>query len=203
MANDMIRNRSNMTPLILRLAVAGALAFAGVAQLRSVPEHLPVSQSATLPADPEGIELVPTSTESLTEAGDVGLKEKIGSALTDKASQVLSTAHADQSGVEVKMDWQEFTGLAEISFAAVLLLGVFVRLTSLVGVGASAMGTMAGTGMVGSEGTLAPLASMFNANPLALMLIGAVCLTLLCSGGGPLSLDRLLFGRRKVVEAAA
>ncbi len=203
MATDMIRNRSNVTPLILRIAVAGALAFAGASQLRSGQAPLPVDQSASLPADPEGIEALPGSTDSLTEAGDVGLKEKIGSAISDKASSVLSTAHADSSGVEVKMDWREFTGLAELSFAAVLLIGAFIRLTSLVGVGATALGTLAGTGVLNGDGTFAPLAGMFDANPLAFMLLGAICLTLLCSGSGPLSLDRLMFGRKKIVESAA
>ncbi len=203
MATDMIRNRSNVTPLILRIAVAGALAFAGAAQLQSGPQPLPVDQGTALSADPEGIETLPSSTESLSEASNVGLKDKIESAIADKTNTVLSTAHADSSGVEVKMGWQEFTGLAELSFAAVLLIGAFIRLTSLVGVGASAMGTLAGTGVLNSDGALAPLAGMYDANPLAFMLLGAVCLTLLCSGSGPLSLDRLMFGRRKVAEAAA
>ncbi len=226
MANDMIRNRSNITPLILRVAVAGALAFAGAVQLRNDSAPLPVNPAATPSADPEGIELVPNQADALAPANgasladgatltdsatladdaasgnDLGIKERIGSAISDKANQVLSTTHVDPSGVQVNMKWQEFTGLAELSLAAVLLLGAFVRLTSLVGVGASTMGTLAGTGMVSSEGAFGPLASMFQANPLAMMLIGAICFTLLCSGSGPLSLDRVMFGRRKFVEAA-
>lgn len=203
MSNEIARSRSSLTPLILRLAVAGALSIAGVAQLQRGSDSLPLDGAVTPPVKAELPDAVQTPTETLPTDEGTGITEKIGTVITDQAKQVISTTVTDESGVAVTMDWQHLTGWAELSFAAVLLLGVFTRLASFIGAGAAVTGSLAGMGAISSDGMLESAASIYQANPLALMLLGAICLTLLCSGSGPLSLDRLLFGRRKSVEVAA
>ncbi|NOX59875.1 MAG: hypothetical protein GXP29_13600 [Planctomycetes bacterium] len=203
MTTETLQNRSSLTPLILRVAVAGALAFSGFAQLQRGPDELVVDAPVELQSDANSAGVVTPAIDPLAVGDDSQAASSLGATLADRAKTVLSTTHADASGVEVKMGWQQFTGLAEMSFAAVLLLGIFVRMTSLLGVSAASLGTLAGTGVIDGSGMFAPLASVFEANPLAMMLLGAICLTLLFSGSGPLALDRIMFGRRKVAEPLA
>jgi hypothetical protein len=44
---------------------------------------------------------------------------------------------------------------------------------------------------------------MYESNPTAFLLLGAICLALLVSGSGPLGLDGAIFRRKRAAKSAA
>jgi hypothetical protein len=44
------------------------------------------------------------------------------------------------------------------------------------------------------------LLRIYEANPLAVLLLGAICLSMLVTGSGPMALDRALFRRKRTEQ---
>jgi uncharacterized membrane protein YphA (DoxX/SURF4 family) len=168
---------------VLRMAVAGVLAWAGWRQFQ--PDHrsgltdLPMTDAAVVPAvtpqtDPT---LPPTSPEQVVPA---------------------PRAAVGQDGVKVNLGWDAVVGAGEIGVGAVLLLGLLVRVVSLLGTAAVAGGALAAHSLVDLPGWADPLMQAYQANPAAALLLGAIFLALLVGGSGPVAADRVLERRRLV-----
>lgn len=101
-------------------------------------------------------------------------------------SQTAAVATAD--GVQLNADWPSLLGMAELAVAGLFLLGLGTRLVAI------SMLAVLGYGL--SQGF--PPGSPPQ-NPMAMSLISVACLSLLVSGGGALSLGRMMFRRRACV----
>lgn len=177
------RGSGGLTPLVLRLAVASVLAAAGAGKLAQRPQPiesgLPV-ESATIPSAP--------APADFSEATD----------LLDVAPVLPGVSPDGEDSVRFDLRRDQLAGLGELAFAAMLLVGFLTRLTVLAGLGAITTSALAAHNVIESNAPLDVLSSLYTSNPLAALLLGAICLALLVSGSGALGLDRLLFGRRQV-----
>ncbi len=176
--NAQPRRVANVAPLMLRLAVAGIFFFAAE-RTRSF-DRTPVEPIApNLPNEQ------PHAVDPAT-VGDTDLQMNLNSgALTEKSSAPT---------------WRQLTAVGEYAIATVMFLGFFTRLIAVIGLGAVAFSALAFNDMVASPGATDHLVGMYASNPMAMLLLGAVFLSLLFSGCGPLGLDRRLFGRRLPTE---
>ena len=180
----------NLAPLVLRLAVAGIFAVAGAGQLSR--HHRPVETDAPP---------VPVVDQAVSEAMEAGSKAT-ASAAEIVSDVVAAPAEVNDQGVRVSLGWNDLVGTGQLGFAAVLFLGLLTRLAALAGLGTVAMASLAHHEVFASGGWLDQLVGMYEANPVAMLLLGAICLSLLVSGSGPLSLDRVFRRRRKSLSAA-
>lgn len=177
---------------VLRLAVAGILAWSGWNQLR--PQTAPPLADAT----PTDVAVVPAMTPATdpalpadpTAAGaPVPSPEIAAPPLTPRSTVSLD-------GVKLDLDRDAVAGLGEMGVAAVLFFGVLVRLVSLLGAGAVAAGALAAHGTIDLPNVLDRLTQAYQANPAAALLLGAIFLALLVGGSGPVAVDRTMARRR-------
>ena len=188
MSTNNHRHRSiNLAPLILRLAVAGIFAVAGAGQLAR--HHRPVETD------------VPPVAQAASEVMDSGPKAAIPAAEI-VSNAAAAAAEVNDQGVRVSLGWNDLIGVGQLGFAAVLFLGLLTRLAALAGLGTVTLASLANHEVVASGGWLDHLVGMYEANPVAMLLLGAICLSLLVSGSGPLALDRVFHRRRKSHPAA-
>jgi len=172
--------------MVLRLAVAAVLAFDGT--------YAYVRTSET------EMESRPASSEiSKSDPVDRAIDEKL--ALRDQPEGIKPTDAAVLDDQGLKLGWPQIVGLIEIAFALTLLFGVLVRVAGLVGVGLIANAGLSVAGILGTCPYLTWVNDIYQSNPPAALLLGAICLSLLVSGAGPLSVDRLLFRRREPLSS--
>lgn len=183
---------ADLSPLVLRFVVAGVLALAAADKLGIAKQPVELAQPAPVETAPDAALLGENTNDAtpISEASPIVLPT-VGE---DKAA-------LDASGLQVNFGWKELTGLGEIGFAAVLLFGVLTRLAALAGIGMVKLSALTATGIIGANTLTEPLANMYAANPVAMLLFGAICVSLLISGSGPLSLDRILFRKRAERDA--
>jgi uncharacterized membrane protein YphA (DoxX/SURF4 family) len=86
-------------------------------------------------------------------------------------------------------------GGLQIAFAIVLLFGFLTRIAALSGLAVVTLTALQSHDVLDLP-LFDRLASVYEASSLATLLLGAVCLSLLVSGAGPLSLDGVMWGRR-------
>ncbi len=175
------RQFSNVAPFILRLAVAGIFVFAG-------SRTLSVNQ-------PTLAEVAPAAAQQVQGAIDT-----VNQAVNPQSAEPVEGAAPVSEPASTGLTWDQITGYGEWGIGLVLLVGFFTRLLALSGVSLTAISALAANGVIACPEQCSRLVEMYNSNPLAMLLVGAVCLSLLISGSGPLGLDRLLFGR-KIVKA--
>jgi uncharacterized membrane protein YphA (DoxX/SURF4 family) len=180
----------NLAPLVLRLAVAGIFAVAGAGQLSR--HHRPVETDAPP---------VPLVDQAVSEAMEAG-QEAIVPAAEMVSDAVAAPAEVNDEGVRVSLGWNDLIGAGQLGFAAVLFLGLLTRLAALAGLGTVTLASLAHHEVFASGGWLDQLVGMYESNPVAMLLLGAICLSLLVSGSGPLALDRVFHRRRKSHSAA-
>jgi uncharacterized membrane protein YphA (DoxX/SURF4 family) len=183
----------------LRLAVAGILGVAAFKNLaysdRPIEiETVPTLEGPASAADAidtaESVDLDPTPMDVSTEAG-VGV--------VDTSTPVVRV----EEPVSVYPS-QIFLGLTQGGMALLLFFGLFTRLAGLVGAAVIGAVALIAHGLIVwpnfGEVAVEKLVNMYDSNATAFLLLGAICLSLLVSGSGPLALDRLIFGRRRVAQ---
>ncbi len=180
--NHMPSRTAHVAPLILRLAVAAVLAGAGWSRIQTPPRTLdtnpaPVAETPAAPTDATG---APVDETALVRDRTPDLDVVV--------SADPPRTRVNDEGVAVNLGWQDVIGMGQLGFAAALVLGVLTRIVALLGL----CGVTAGALQVGGE----RLAEMYAANPPAMLLLGAVCLTLLIAGSGPIAIDRSMAKRR-------
>lgn len=181
-----------LSPLVLRLVVAGVLAAAASGKLPAPPV------TTDRPLAPLS-ETAPPAVENPLDAAapPVATSEPLGG-MIDRAPGAQATLDAD--GLKVDFGWPKLIRASEFGFAFLLLFGLLTRWAALAGVGTVKLAVLGACGMVPAT-SLGPLVEMYTANPVAMLLFGAICLSLLVSGSGPLGADRVLFRRKR--QAAA
>jgi uncharacterized membrane protein YphA (DoxX/SURF4 family) len=103
-------------------------------------------------------------------------------------SQSTELVAADAAGVSMDWSWTTVLGLAQCAVGGLWILGWFTRLVSLTVMGA--IGYAGYASMVAPESeTLSFVAQTFQSNQSEMLLLGAVCASLLISGAGCLGLD--------------
>ena len=108
-------------------------------------------------------------------------------------------AVVNTSGVNVTAGWDTLLGVGALGMAGLLTLGLLTRLATLGVLGGIAV--WAKSGLLGSAGDGAAAAPVgLGAEQLVMLLLAAVCASLLVSGCGCLGLDCRLFGRKKQAE---
>ncbi len=172
-----VRKSAGVSPLILRVAVAGILAYSGWQKLTG-------PQPAITPETPT---LTPAEVPQAADAA-ADLNPTVNMDATAPPKEQHPVMELDDQGVKLDADWPTALGIGELGVAAVLLIGLLTRLVGAAGVAAT--GVAAGA-------HVEFLNRIYDANPLAVLLLGAICLSLLVSGSGPMGLDRAIFRRRK------
>ena len=169
--------------LMLRLSLAGVLCYSGVRNLNLPPE--PVRADATDVQSPA---------------------EELAAAVAAPAGADTATAVVDQSGVTLYAGWPTLTGVVELILSGLLLVGF---LTRLVGLGLLGGVVYAATGsgwMTQTTDWWAQPVRLIQTQETAVLLLGAMALSLLVAGYGCLGVDGLLFKRKRLnqsIEAAA
>ena len=100
-------------------------------------------------------------------------------------------AMATADGVQLNADWLSLLSIGDLAAAGLLLLGLGTRLVTIPTLAVLGYGLFRGF----PQGSLPQ-------DTVAMSLLGVACLSLLVSGGGALSLGRLLFRRRVCVVNA-
>ena len=127
--------------------------------------------------------------------------EQVGAAFDGSTGQQASLS---ASGVTLSAGWTTVIGAAELLLAGLLGVGFFTRIATLpilAGVAAIAPSVMGGS----DKPPLADLAAvgLADVNGLVLMLLAAVCVSLLASGSGCLGIDSRRARRRREAAATA
>ncbi len=124
--------------------------------------------------------------------------QQVGGLVGGQAEQ---RAVVDAGGISVVAGWDTVLGCGSLGLAALLVVGLLTRLATLGvlgGVAIWARESLFGTGGESANATSAGL----GAEHLVMLLLAAICASLLVSGCGCLGLDRRFFGRRKPAEPA-
>jgi|GEM_PF-3734225 len=168
----------NLSPVILRLGIAAALALHGIRQFNT-PSNA-TGDSAV------GDNVVPSVVDA-----------KVPPVAVPAPAQGAEGVSFTQEGVSVETDWTQVVGVAEIVAAAMLVLGFLTRLTTFgLLCAAGYAGLMPGGGS--SEGILAKLGDILpDAGDPTLLLLAGACFVLLMSGCGHAGLDKHVFHRHK------
>jgi uncharacterized membrane protein YphA (DoxX/SURF4 family) len=178
--------------LVLRLAVAGILAWAGMSRFGGdappVADALPGAAPAELEVDP-----------TLATAADPIADDN---AVNPEPPASLPAAEVTPQGVKVDLGWNHVAAGAELGLAGVLLLGFFTRLVTFLGFGGIAVSALSANGLVDLPEFLMPLERAFQANPAATLLLGAVFLALFIGGCGPVAMDNVWRRRRMRLKGA-
>jgi len=183
--NDKPR-RNPVSLLVLRLAVAGILGWAGyhrfAGEVQPAAGATPVVVPSDLPAES-------ALTSATTPVPPIKTPEQPADAATTPA--ILNA-----NGVKVDLGWDSLVGAGELGMAAALLFGLFTRLATFLGLGAVTGSALAANGNVGAPQWLDPLVQAYQQNPIAALLLGAIFLALLVGGSGPAACDSVLKRRR-------
>jgi uncharacterized membrane protein YphA (DoxX/SURF4 family) len=187
---------------VLRLAVAGILAWAGynhfTAGAAPPRAESPITDAAGTPAiAPTGQASLPIN-EAATGTVNVPVPASEQPAAVDAARTAVSP-----DGVKLNMGWDDVVGAGELGMAAVLLSGLFVRLFTFLGAGAIAAVASAAHGLTDLPDWTDPLLQAYQANPAAALLLGAIFLALLVGGSGPVAIDRVFESRRRRLKEAS
>lgn len=179
-----IQKPAAFSPFVLRVAVAGVLAYCGY-QTFTTAHPQRETDAAAIEASQE-ITSLDQSTESPDWVENAASPE-VSPAITHNGSVVVAKRKLSASRV---------LGFAEMNLALMLAAGLLVRIMSLAGLGAVVTGGLGASGYFADQQYVGMLADVFNASPAAALLFGAVCLGLLFSGAGRFSFDRILNRRR-------
>jgi uncharacterized membrane protein YphA (DoxX/SURF4 family) len=143
------------------------------------------------PADP-ALTHVDTPTPAV-RTGEGAVKTEEPSGLSLALPAVLSP-----DGVKVDLGWDMLVGTGELGMALLLVLGLFTRLATFIGLGTVTGSALAAEGTLPwSPQVLEPLVQAYQSNPTSALLLGAVFLALLVGGSGPCACDRALKRRRE------
>jgi len=183
-----------LVPLILRLAVAAVFIYHGVDKIAGKDNELGAAWAHVLwarqGAPPADLEAKLASAPHLDEARFKQLRDQIREAYASASAQEKTPESLQFAGAQMAVAWGELLcGLA-------LLVGLLTRPAALamIIVQAGAIATVTwGRGFAGTTG------AGYEYN----LLIIAVCVALALSGGGALSLDRLITERKAQRKAAA
>jgi len=195
MSNESL-TRSTIAPLILRLALGAILIYHGVDKVRGPNNEWGAAWAVTMPGAHRPPQEVMNKLDEMAESRDENSKARYTRDEIKRIKEGLSLAYAQEdrvpeearmelgAGVQVAVAWGELLG------GIALVLGLFTRLSALgaliIQAGAIATVTWA-RGFAGAQG------GGYEYN-LALI---AICLALVISGGGRLSVDRLLLATHK------
>lgn len=178
----------NLSALVLRLTVAGILTAAATGNL-TPPPIFEADQPVPIEAIPEAV------------AFDQEVSQPLAQALHES---VPEGAALDQSGLKVDLGWWKLIGLGEIGFGAMLLAGLLTRWAALAGISTVTLSALSAHGRL-AWSIPEEFAQAYQSSPVAALLLGAICLSLLVSGSGPMGIDgilRLRRARRRAVPDA-
>lgn len=173
----------NIAPLVLRLAVAGILGYGGLRTCGLLPTDAPQPEPVAAPQPSPELE------------GDQGIVDQALQDAVERQKEEAAPVDISDDG-KVTVGWTQLMGGLEITFAIVLLFGFLTRFAALAGLSVVTLTVLQFHDVVNLP-WFDRLASVYGASSLATLLLGAVCLSLLVSGAGPLSLDRVMWGRNR------
>ena len=184
---------NSLAPLLLRLGVAGILAYSGMQKLGGPAE--PVEPATPAPTEAVAPANDPQDLANPQDVYDNVVGQAKGAVVAEPngADPVI----LDDEGLKVDANWFTVLGIGEIAFAVALFVGLLTRFVALGGVTAVAYGAWASMPHADDVQALNFVQRIYESNSLAMLLLGAICLTLLVTGSGPLGLDRVLFRRNK------
>lgn len=159
-------------PVVLRLTVAAALAYCGLRTLATANQTADAAPATEPALILQAAAVNPTDTQPAPD----GPPDTI-TAFSLRPHHILAGA--------------------ELGFALTMAMGLLVRLSALIGLGFSVVAALGASGAVASTYGVDFLAGVFSSSPAAVLLLGAVCLTLVLAGAGGFSIDRILFNRRQ------
>lgn len=189
-STEVIR-RGGVSPLVLRLAVAGVLAYCGVKNIRT-------DQLATRPDSDGRIgSLSDAASKTITVELPAADSTLVDGALVDGAITDVAESLGSTEGTKVSLPPSRLLGGAEIGLAFMFATGLLVRLMAALGLGSIVAGAMGASGSLSGYWGVDMLADVYASSPAAALLLGAICLALLLSGGGRVGLDRMLLSRRR------
>lgn len=189
--NTEIIRRGGVSPLVLRLAVAGVLAYCGARNFRTddqlVSRPLDNRPSVDQPVgDEQAIAVPETAHQPIT------VKLPTEGPLADVAEKVAPTA-----GTEVSFPPNKLLGIAQMNLAFMFAVGLLVRLWAAAGLGSVIAGGLGAAGSLSGYWGADILSDVYASSPAAALLLGAICLALMLSGGGRVGLDRILLSKRR------
>lgn len=173
--------------LVLRLAVAGILGWAGYNRLTAEATPPAGETPIVAPAETTLHEAIVQSMDAASPTESTTPSDTTPPIDTTTPAKAPS-AVVNAEGVKMNLGWNTVAGGLEIGVAAALLLGLFTRLVSLLGFGAMAGSAAGANGVVTLPAFCEPLVQAYQSNPPAVMLLGAIFLALLVGGAGPLAL---------------
>jgi uncharacterized membrane protein YphA (DoxX/SURF4 family) len=185
---------NHLSPLLLRLAVAGILAYSGIQKLGGPAAPAEPAQQAA-PAPTEAVN--PTTPAANPEDVYDNIVGKTDGDTALPTSPDAQPIVINENGLKVDANMNTVLGVGELGFALALFVGLLIRFVSLAGLAAVGYATWAAAPTSTGWDALNFLVRIYDSNPLAMLLLGAICLTLLVTGSGPLGLDRVLFRREK------
>ncbi len=116
-------------------------------------------------------------------------------------AQAEQHAVVNAEGVDVSAGWDTLLGVGALGVAGLLTLGLLTRFATLGVLGGIAYWAKGAFAAPAGEATALGTTGL-GAEHVAMMLLAAVCASLLVSGCGCLGLDGRLFRRRKDAEPA-
>jgi len=190
-STEIIR-RGGVSPLVLRLAVAGVLAYCGARNFQSD------DQRVTRP-DGEGqiASLPDTAAKTITVELPAADRTLTDDAIADGVIGDVAESLGSTEGTKVSFPPNKLLGIAEMFLGFGFATGLLVRLMSALGLGSIVAGAMGASGSLSGYWGVDILADVYASSPAAALLLGAICLALMLSGGGRVGLDRLLLSRRR------
>lgn len=129
--------------------------------------------------------------DGLQRTGVMSLDHGPATVQEDAADPSQAAAVATADGVQLNADWLSLLGMGELAVAGLFLLGLGTRLVAIPMLAVLGYGLFQGF----------PQGSLPH-NPMVMSLLGVACLSLLVSGGGAVSLGRMMFRRRVYVVDA-
>lgn len=195
-STEIIR-RGGVSPLVLRLAVAGVLAYCGARNFRGD------DQLVTRPDGEGRIAALPdTAAKTITvelPAADSVIADRAvtDDAIPDGAITDVAESLGSIEGTKVSFPPNKLLGIAEMFLGFGFATGLLVRLLSALGLGSIVAGAMGASGSLSGYWGVDILADVYASSPAAALLLGAICLALMLSGGGRVGLDHMLLSRRR------
>lgn len=112
------------------------------------------------------------------------------------SGEMGQTFGANASGLALNASWSSLAGAGELVVAGLLVLGFLTRIAGLGVLSVLVYSAMPAWSAGGEPFTSTMLAPAGGVQHLGAPMLAAVCLSLLVSGSGGVSLDRWVFGRR-------
>jgi uncharacterized membrane protein YphA (DoxX/SURF4 family) len=190
------RRTGGWTPLVLRVAVAGVLCYAGLRNLDSPTRTDWVEPSGASPVQPAPA-VAPVGSEPLNQAEDAAAAAATALGHADPA-EAAALVNESRVTLSASASWPWLVGVTELIVAGFLLVGFLTRLTALALLGGVAYAATGASWIAETASWWARPVTMYADNSMAMLLLGAIALTLLASGCGHAGLDRLLFRRKRL-----